>query len=139
MSFWKPGDKQEEGNGKDKKGNNQKKSEKIDNKIKDDKNNTKKIEPDKNDIKPTLSKSVMTMKFMKRKSDADLEVAQEAEKRRKLLDSSWTAEKEVQEQYINNGKDALVCTKENNDLYTALPGICLHAFSFVVVLLEKNE
>jgi hypothetical protein len=52
-------------------------------------------------VKPTLSKGVMTMKFMKRKSDADIQLREEAEKRRKLIDNAWTSEGMKIYRYVN--------------------------------------
>jgi hypothetical protein len=52
-------------------------------------------------VKPALSKGVMTMKFMKRKSDADIQLREEAEKRRKLIDNAWTSEGMKIYRYVN--------------------------------------
>jgi hypothetical protein len=58
------------------------------------------------------------MKFMKRKSDAEADAKEEAEKRRKLLDSQWTADNDMT---VANG-DRLICTRDDSDLLSALPG-----------------
>ena len=81
MSFWQPGTKQQKETPQQ---GNEKKSFQHDSK-------SLKGTPDK-DVKTVLSKGVMTMKFMKRKADADMEAVQMAEKRRKQLDSVWTSD-----------------------------------------------
>jgi M-phase phosphoprotein 6 len=88
MSFWKPGTKQAQGN---------KKPEVDEVKSVQNDNNARKNGRDvaEKDVKTTLSKGVMTMKFMKRKADADLESINIAEKRRKQLDSAWISDGEV--------------------------------------------
>lgn len=88
MSFWKPGTKQAQGS---------KKPEVSEVKSVQTDNNARKIGRDipEKDVKTTLSKGVMTMKFMKRKADADLESINIAEKRRKQLDSAWISDGEV--------------------------------------------
>ena len=85
MSFWKPGSKQRD--------QLQQSVQLNDEAIMQPLNHvtTLKIAPEK-DVKTSLSKGVMTMKFMKRKADADLEAISAAEKRRKMLDSSWISE-----------------------------------------------
>lgn len=87
MSFWKPGTKQAQGN---------KKLEVDEVKTLQNNNDARKNGRDvaDKDLKTTLSKGVMTMKFMKRKADADLESINIAEKRRKQLDSSWISDGE---------------------------------------------
>jgi M-phase phosphoprotein 6 len=88
MSFWKPGTKHAQGN---------KKPEVDEVKSVQNDNNARKNGRDvaEKDVKTTLSKGVMTMKFMKRKADADLESINIAEKRRKQLDSAWISDGEV--------------------------------------------
>ena len=82
MSFWQPGTKQQL---REKPQISKTKDVPVDN------NNQATQLPDR-EVKTALSKGVMTMKFMKRKADANLEAAQMAEKRRKQLDSSWTTD-----------------------------------------------
>lgn len=137
MSFWKPGTTQAPSSKKQEGG--EVKNSQHDNKVVRNGRDT----ADK-DVKTTLSKGVMTMKFMKRKADADLESINIAEKRRKQLDSAWISEGKVD--YIQNttayscpfmklstllennqaAKEEelhLVCTKEDHDLVSSLPGI----------------
>lgn len=85
MSFWKPGSKQRD--------QLQQSVQLYDETILQPLNHVTalKIAPEK-DVKTSLSRGVMTMKFMKRKADADLEAITAAEKRRKMLDSSWISE-----------------------------------------------
>jgi hypothetical protein len=82
MSFWKPGSKQRD--------EVQQKNMLNDEAMPaaDNRSSMQKNVPEK-DVKTSLSKGVMTMKFMKRKADADLEAITAAEKRRRALDSSW--------------------------------------------------
>ena len=87
MSFWQPGTKQP---ADQKKQGNEKNVPQIEKKSAPQEQRSS-GQTDK-DGKATLSKGVMTMKFMKRKSDADAEGKQMAEKRRKQLDSAWTSE-----------------------------------------------
>jgi hypothetical protein len=99
MSFWKPGTKQAQGSKKP--DVDEVKSVQNDNNARvksvQNDNNARKNDRDvaEKDIKTTLSKGVMTMKFMKRKADADLESINIAEKRRKQLDSAWISDGEV--------------------------------------------
>ena len=81
MSFWQPGTKQQASE-----------KPKVDKKdvIQDSKCQAVQL-PDR-EVKTSLSKGVMTMKFMKRKAEANLEAVQMAEKRRKQLDSAWTTD-----------------------------------------------
>ena len=83
MSFWKPGTIKSEGNG------NQQSQAASSQHAKSSTSNRTNTE---SDGKTTLSKGVMTMKFMKRKADADQEAVNFAEKRRKQLDSAWTSD-----------------------------------------------
>ena len=85
MSFWKPGSKQRDQLQQNVISNDAVKSQPNDHVA------MQNVAPEK-DIKTSLSKGVMTMKFMKRKADADLEAIAAAEKRRKMLDSSWISE-----------------------------------------------
>lgn len=85
MSFWKPGSKQRD--------EVQQKNMLNDEAMPapDNRSSMRKNVPEK-DVKTSLSKGVMTMKFMKRKADADLEAIFVAEKRRRALDSSWISD-----------------------------------------------
>jgi M-phase phosphoprotein 6 len=85
MSFWKPGSKQRD--------EVQQKNKLNDEAMPapDNRSSMQKNVPEK-DVKTSLSKGVMTMKFMKRKADADLEAITAAEKRRRALDSSWISD-----------------------------------------------
>lgn len=85
MSFWKPGTIKSDGNG-----NEQSQAANLQNA----KSSTSSRANTEIDGKTTLSKGVMTMKFMKRKADADQEAVNVAEKRRKQLDSAWTSDGE---------------------------------------------
>jgi hypothetical protein len=109
MEFWKPG--AEKPNGTEKETDE---VEKI-NTTRHNETMSSSGDPSK---KASLSSTVMAMKFMKRKSDADAEAHEQAEKRRKLLDSQWTSEG-TQVTSSNNG---LVCTRDDSDLFSALPG-----------------
>ena len=82
MSFWQPGTKQQS---REKPQISNSKDVQV-----DSKNQAAQL-PDR-EVKTALSKGVMTMKFMKRKADANFEATQMAEKRRKQLDSSWTTD-----------------------------------------------
>lgn len=85
MSFWKPGSKQRD----EMQQKNALKNEAMP--APDSRSSMQKNVPEK-DVKTSLSKGVMTMKFMKRKADADLEAITAAEKRRRALDSSWISD-----------------------------------------------
>jgi M-phase phosphoprotein 6 len=74
--------------------------------------------------KPTLSKNVMAMKFMKRKADNDSALLEDDEKRKKLLDSHWPSSGSSS---ANNPAecgllDGSRFSKESGDLMAALPG-----------------
>ena len=83
MSFWKPGTIKSEGNGN---------QQSLAANSQHSKSSTSSRTNAEGDGKTTLSKGVMTMKFMKRKADADQEAVNFAEKRRKQLDSAWTSD-----------------------------------------------
>ena len=83
MSFWKPGTIKSDGNG-----NQQSQAANA----QQAKSSTSSRTNTESDTKTTLSKGVKTMKFMKRKADADQEAVIFAEKRRKQLDSTWTSD-----------------------------------------------
>ena len=85
MSFWKPGSKQRD----EVHQKNMLNDEAMP--APDNRSSMQKNVPEK-DVKTSLSKGVMTMKFMKRKADADLEAITAAEKRRRALDSSWISD-----------------------------------------------
>ena len=82
MSFWQPGTKQQ---------SREKPQVRNSKDIQVDSKNQAAQLPDR-EVKTALSKGVMTMKFMKRKADADFEATQMVAKRRKQLDSSWTTD-----------------------------------------------
>ena len=69
------------------------------------------------DAKPVLSKSVMSMKFMKRKEEAAIQESEETLKRKKILEMQWISRAESVAD-----ADAVLCVKETNDLLTAMPG-----------------
>lgn len=97
MSFWQPGSKQpvdQKPSGNDKKNipqGNDKKTAPLSSEKKGQETRASNSSVG-TDGKASLSKGVMTMKFMKRKSDADAEGKEMAEKRRKQLDSAWASE-----------------------------------------------
>ena len=69
----------------------------------------------------TLSKSVMSMKFMKRKEDEKNQIQDQREKLHKLQGGNWTNSKAAADP-TNGSQDKLKCVRDYSDLYAALPG-----------------
>ena len=111
MSFWKPGS-----------------SDIVNNDaIYDQKHETQSTEncslPNSSPNKLTLSKGIMTMKFMKRKTEADQAAVDEAAKRRKLLTTEWSSELNDNSSEIDgNNLIRTTFVKDEVDLLSALPG-----------------
>lgn len=74
------------------------------------------------DPKINLSKSVMNMKFMKRKVDDESVKSEEINKRKKLLEAQWSSEMDINSIKEENENTSIKCTLENGDIYSALPG-----------------
>jgi M-phase phosphoprotein 6 len=73
--------------------------------------------------KPTLSKNVMAMKFMKRKADNDQTSLEEEEKRKRLFDSHWpVADRDATDNDDSGRTGQSRFKKETDDLMAALPG-----------------
>ena len=72
-----------------------------------------------------MSANLADMKFMKRKEEAAEQNKEEGEKRRKLLDATWTnptPQPLAVAQQPQDGSGKLVCVVEAVDLYSTLPG-----------------
>lgn len=99
--------------------------------------------------KQELSKNVMSMKFMRRKEETDVQTKDDANKRRRLLDNQYAApaaapsdasaamdvDSSVQ-QHNHNRSASLICTVEMVDLYSALPG--RRSFGGFNKIVERN-
>eukprot|EP01041_Mallomonas_annulata_P008690 gene8690-17949_t len=133
MSFWKPGNSQPPSKGKDivsKSGRVKnakddikppRKSSAQGEKLQSDQLYNKvqqSQKEEKTDIK--LSKGTMSMKFMKRKADANQQEKENISKRRKLLESEWSNESgniNVEDQH-----EQLICQRDDDDIMAAFPG-----------------
>lgn len=73
----------------------------------------------------TLSKSVMGMKFMKRKEEAKVNEEKAIEKYNKINDNNWITNSDTTIMEFDNGNNVaepLTCTRDDVDLYASLPG-----------------
>lgn len=77
--------------------------------------------------KPILSKSVLSMKFMKRKEESIISEKEERIKFEKINNSSWIDENQqasmqIEEDTEDNTESVLKCTVDVGDVFSALPG-----------------
>jgi hypothetical protein len=74
--------------------------------------------------KPILSKSVMGMRFMKRKQEADTQGKEDDLKRRKLLDTQWNNDNNNKIDDIDDKDNIkqIQFSYEESDILSALPG-----------------
>lgn len=89
------------------------------------KKNTEVFRPPSASTNATLSKSVLGMKFMKRKEEAKVNEEKALEKYNQINnDSNWVANAEpsVMEVEPSDANEPLKCVKDDVDLYSSLPG-----------------
>ena len=86
---------------------------------------TETFKPPSASTSTTLSKSVLGMKFMKRKEEAKINEEKAIEKYNQINnDSNWTANVESNSMEVEplDSNEPLKCVKDNVDLYSSLPG-----------------
>lgn len=89
------------------------------------KKNSEVFKPPSASTSTTLSKSVLGMKFMKRKEEAKVNEEKAIEKYNQINnDSNWVTNSEpnIMEVEHSNDNEVLTCVKDDGDLYSSLPG-----------------
>eukprot|EP00607_Mallomonas_marina_P010835 CAMPEP_0182421058 /NCGR_PEP_ID=MMETSP1167-20130531/6260_1 /TAXON_ID=2988 /ORGANISM="Mallomonas Sp, Strain CCMP3275" /LENGTH=187 /DNA_ID=CAMNT_0024597799 /DNA_START=183 /DNA_END=742 /DNA_ORIENTATION=+ len=123
MAFWKPGAKPPPSDADPISGQRPIKNEVLE---KPDENSTTQTvlqSPplQKDDVTSRLSKGVLSMKFMKRKIESDSQLREEAQKRRRALESQWSNET-TESTHSTAQNNILICERDDEDLMASFPG-----------------